>query len=159
MYRCGCSRPTVRIPYTTRTYNTCLRPTIILYYYIVVDLQQKLYNNSEPEIVHIIWLEGIALYLLTLLSSWYNKISHSPTLYLFCCTRKIRVLKLNAISCYANSTFVPAQQISPLSLVLFSFCCTRNPNFQIICTLSNGMLCYRSNMCDFSTTKLNRSCT
>ena len=53
--------------------------------------------------------------------------------------------------------FVPAQQISPLSLVLFSFCCTRNPNFQIICTLSNGMLCYRSNnMCDFSTTKLNR---
>ena len=25
---------------------------------IVVDLQQKLYNNSEPEIVHIIWLEG-----------------------------------------------------------------------------------------------------
>ena len=53
--------------------------------------------------------------------------------------------------------FVPAQQISPLSLVLFSFCCTWNPNFQIICTLSNGMLCYRSNnMCDFSTTKLNR---
>ena len=28
------------------------------YYYIVVDLQQKLYNNSEPEIDNIIWLEG-----------------------------------------------------------------------------------------------------
>ena len=28
------------------------------YSYIVVDLQQKLYNNSELEIVHIIWLEG-----------------------------------------------------------------------------------------------------
>ena len=30
----------------------------VQYKYIVVDLQQKLYNNSELEIVHIIWLEG-----------------------------------------------------------------------------------------------------
>ena len=48
------------------TYTKCILILLLFYHNciisilnnIVVDLQQKLYNNSEPEIVHIIWLEG-----------------------------------------------------------------------------------------------------
>ena len=90
-------------------------------------------------------------------SGWYNKISHSPTLFFILLYQEIRVLKLNAISCYANSTFCAGTTNQPFVLSLVFILLYQNPNFQIICTLSNGMLCYRSNnMYDFSTTKLNR---
>ena len=66
-------------------------------------------------------------------------------------------MRPNAISCYANSTFCAGTTNQPFVLSLVFILLYQNPNFQIICTLSNGTLCYRSNnMYDFSTTKLNR---